>query len=145
MHVGSRSTFLSFLLQCFCINNVFLVEGSEHGSGYQPLWSNSFGVPFVNATYDYVYTTLAPYRPDMRLTVHRIIGGGTAGLAVAWKLALSGKYTVAVVEAGGFYEQDNGNGSVIPGLAPLQHLGWNSNHPAPLLIDWGFVTEPQKV
>ncbi|KAK4504634.1 hypothetical protein PRZ48_002595 [Zasmidium cellare] len=116
-----------FLLQCCCLDNFLLAEANENGSGYQPLWSNSFGVPFVNATYDYV-----------------IVGGGTAGLAVAWKLALSGKYDVAVVEAGGFYEQDNGNGSVIPGLAPLQGLGWDSNHPAPLLIDWGFVTEPQK-
>ncbi|KAF2160947.1 GMC oxidoreductase [Zasmidium cellare ATCC 36951] len=128
MQPASQITAVAFfLVQYFLTNKFLLAEANEHASGYQPLWSNSFGVPFVNATYDYV-----------------IIGGGTAGLAVAWKLALSGKYEVAVVEAGGFYEQDNGNGSVIPGLAPLQHLGWNSNHPAPLLIDWGFVTEPQK-
>ncbi|KAL8652680.1 MAG: hypothetical protein Q9226_004164 [Calogaya cf. arnoldii] len=49
---------------------------------------------------------------------------------------------VAVVEAGGFYEIDNGNGSVIPALAPLQHVGSLPNDTQPL-IDWGFVTVPQ--
>ncbi|CAK1357681.1 unnamed protein product [Cercospora beticola] len=86
---------------------------------------NSFGVPFVNATYDYV-----------------VIGGGTAGLAVAWKLATGSSASVAVVEAGSFYQLDNGNGSVIPALTPHQHIGWDPDDVAPL-IDWDYVTEPQ--
>lgn len=39
---------------------------------------------------------------------------GTAGLTMAYRLAENGTYSVAVVEAGGFYEQDNGNTSVVP-------------------------------
>lgn len=57
------------------------------------LYSNSFGVPGINATYDYV-----------------VIGGGTAGLTIAARLAEDPDVSVAVVEAGGFYQQDNGNG-----------------------------------
>ncbi|KAI4258501.1 MAG: hypothetical protein L6R42_005058 [Xanthoria sp. 1 TBL-2021] len=67
---------------------------------------------------------------------------GTAGLAIAGRLAANPAITVAVVEAGGFYEIDNGNGSVIPALAPLQHVGSLPNDTQPL-IDWGFVTVPQ--
>ena len=37
-----------------------------------------------------------------------IVGGGTAGLVVAMRLAENGSNTVAVIEAGGFYDQDNG-------------------------------------
>lgn len=58
-----------------------------------PLYSNSFGVPGVNATYDYI-----------------VIGGGTAGLTIAARLAEDSDVSVAVIEAGGFYQQDNGNG-----------------------------------
>lgn len=43
-----------------------------------------------------------------------VVGGGTAGLAVAYRLAEDGKYTVAVVEAGGFYQLESGNQSVVP-------------------------------
>lgn len=57
------------------------------------LFSNSFGVPGVNATYDYV-----------------VIGGGTAGLTIAARLAEDANLSVAVVEAGGFYQMENGNG-----------------------------------
>ncbi|KAL8752005.1 MAG: hypothetical protein Q9184_005876, partial [Pyrenodesmia sp. 2 TL-2023] len=71
-----------------------------------------------------------------------VVGGGTAGLAIASRLAANAKTSVAVVEAGGFYELDNGNGSVIPALAPLQHVGSLPNDTQPL-IDWGFVTVPQ--
>lgn len=72
------------------------------------------------------------------------MGGGTAGLAIARRLAADPNISVAVVEAGGFYELDNGNGSVVPALAPLQHVGTLPNDTQPL-IDWGFVTVPQAV
>lgn len=55
-----------------------------------------FGVP-GNATFDYV-----------------VVGGGTAGLAVAYRLAESGQHSVAMIEAGGFYQLENGNQSVVP-------------------------------
>lgn len=66
-----------------------------------PLYSNSFGVPGVNATYDYV-----------------VIGGGTAGLTIAARLAEDSDLSVAVIEAGGFYQQDNGNGRYVIHNAP---------------------------
>ena len=87
---------------------------------------SSFGLPGANATYDYV-----------------IVGGGTAGLTIATRLAENRSLSVAVVEAGGFYEIDNGNLSVVPGYA-----GWFAgSDPKDFqpLIDWGFSTVPQAV
>lgn len=86
---------------------------------------SSFGVPGP-ASYDYV-----------------VIGGGTAGLTVATRLAQDGRYSVAVIEAGTFYELSNGNRSVIPGY------DFYSVERAPVaggvnpLIDWNFTTTPQ--
>ncbi|KAI4191856.1 MAG: hypothetical protein LQ348_003397 [Seirophora lacunosa] len=56
------------------------------------LLGSHFGVPGILATYDYV-----------------IVGGGTAGLTLARRLVANTSVTVAVIEAGGFYETDNGN------------------------------------
>ncbi|THZ99379.1 GMC oxidoreductase [Aureobasidium pullulans] len=89
------------------------------------LYSNSFGVPGLNATYDYV-----------------VVGGGTAGLTIAARLAEDPNISVAVIEAGGFYQQENGNGSVIPGLCTTQFTGSDPDDTQPL-IDWGFTTTPQ--
>jgi len=61
---------------------------------------SSFGVAGENAAYDYV-----------------VVGGGTAGLTVATRLAQDGRYTIAVLEAGGFSDIDNGNHSSVPGYA----------------------------
>lgn len=91
-----------------------------------PLQSSSFGVPGANATFDYV-----------------IVGGGTAGLTIAARLAEDPSITVAVVEAGGFYEIDNGNLSVVPADA-TQFVGWDPEDFQPL-VDWGFSTTPQPV
>lgn len=84
---------------------------------------DGFGIP-GNATYDYV-----------------IVGGGTAGLAVAMRLAEDGSNTVAVIEAGGFYQIEAGNQSVVPNYNP-QFASLQSPDAQPL-IDWGFVTTPQ--
>ncbi|KAK5947381.1 hypothetical protein PMZ80_001531 [Knufia obscura] len=91
-----------------------------------PTWGNNFGVWGQNASYDYI-----------------IIGGGTAGLALATRLAENTSLTVAVIEAGGFYEEDNGNTSTVPGLS----LAYTS--PATTLthafpsVDWAIETTPQ--
>lgn len=91
-----------------------------------PIWGNNFGIWGQNASYDYV-----------------IVGGGTAGLALATRLAENTSLTVAVIEAGGFYEEDNGNISVVPGLS----LAYTS--PTTLLthafpsVDWAIETTPQ--
>ena len=88
--------------------------------------STSFGVSGVDATYDYI-----------------IVGGGTAGLAVASRLSENPNITVAVIEAGGFYEADDGNVSVVPGYCTV-YAGTAPNDTNPL-VDWGFVTTPQTV
>lgn len=71
-----------------------------------------------------------------------VIGGGTAGLAIATRLAQHA--SVAVIEAGGLYEQDNGNQSVIPyyGLV-MPVLGTTDDYPRQPLIDWDLLSTPQ--
>ena len=91
-----------------------------------PSFGNNFGIPGRNATFDYV-----------------IVGGGTAGLALAARLAENTSITVAVIEAGGFYEIDNGNTSVAP------NLGLAYDFPGLILtdayptVDWGLTTTNQ--
>lgn len=90
------------------------------------LLGSSFGIPGVNSTFDYV-----------------IVGGGTAGLAIATRLVEQNAGSVAVVEAGTFYELSNGNASQVPGpgvnYAGKSPLDWQP------LIDWGYMTTPQPV
>lgn len=122
----------------FCLATLALLRTSL---AFDPL-GNSYGVAGVNASYDYV-----------------VVGGGTAGLAIAARLAEDENVSVAVVEAGGYYQMDNGNGryvplsystaqdrtngySVIPGLATTQFVGASPEDTQPL-IDWGFVSTPQ--
>ncbi|KAK1580092.1 oxidoreductase [Colletotrichum navitas] len=63
------------------------------------IFGNSFGMPGTNATYDYV-----------------VVGGGTAGNALAARLALDpANYPVALIEAGTFYEIVTSNRTQIPG------------------------------
>lgn len=92
----------------------------------QTVAGNNFGIPGQNATYDYV-----------------VVGGGTGGLAVAYRLAEDGTKTVAVIEAGGFYEVENGNTSVVPAYnQQYNYITPDSQWDAPL-VDWGFLTTPQ--
>lgn len=86
----------------------------------------AFGAPGTNATFDYV-----------------IVGGGTAGLTVATRLASDPAISVAVIEAGGFYEIDNGNRSIVPGYANF-YTGSDPKNYQPL-VDWAFTTVAQPV
>ncbi|KAL1654509.1 hypothetical protein SLS61_003113 [Didymella pomorum] len=87
--------------------------------------SRVLNVTVANATYDYV-----------------VIGGGTAGLAIASRL--SAYASVGVIEAGGLYEQDNGNQSVVPyyGLV-MPVLGTTEDYPKNSLVDWDLLSTPQ--
>lgn len=91
----------------------------------QQLLGSHFGV-VGSATYDYV-----------------ILGGGTAGLTLARRLAADSNYTVAVVNAGDFAEFANGNYSEIPAYAS-QFGGSNPSLKNPLL-DWEQYTARQSV
>lgn len=97
--------------------------GSSHLPRNRPLGS-SFGAP-GNATYDYV-----------------VVGGGTAGLVMAARLSEDPSISVAVIEAGSFYELD-GNYSQIP----ADDILWTGKDPTDTnpVVDWGFVTTPQAV
>lgn len=73
----------------------------------------------------------------------KIVGGGTAGLTAALRLAENPDISVAVVEAGSFYEFDNGNLSQVPAYATY----YSSDSPNDIqpAVDWGIVTDPQPV
>lgn len=84
----------------------------------------SFGIPGRDATYDYV-----------------IVGGGLAGSVVASRITEHSNASVALIEAGSFYELTNGNWSQIPYWSE-QWVGAGADDWQPL-IDWGLFTEPQ--
>lgn len=92
----------------------------------QNLIGSRFGVPFFNASFDYI-----------------VVGGGTAGLTLATRLAQNASKTVAVIEAGGFTEFDNGNHTAIPADSGY----WIGTAPAGRnpLIDWEIYTEAMPV
>lgn len=95
---------------------------SDSGRTNRP---NSYGRPSTDATYDYV-----------------IVGGGTAGLTIAARLTQNSSLSVAVIEAGGYYEATVGNISTVPAYAAF-NVGTDPSDTN--AIDWGFVTEPQPV
>jgi choline dehydrogenase len=116
-----------------CLSAIVLVESAlatslePHVLTYDntgPLLGTSFGTPGTNATFDYI-----------------IVGGGNASLTLASRLAENQTVSVAVIEAGGFYEIDNGNYSIVPGYASY-YTGSDPIDYQPL-IDWGFSTQPQ--
>ncbi|KXT16117.1 hypothetical protein AC579_5095 [Pseudocercospora musae] len=70
-----------------------------------------------------------------------IVGGGTAGLALANRLSADGSQRVAVIEAGSLYEVTN----PVLSSTPAGDVFWAGSDPADTnpLVDWNFVTEPQ--
>ncbi|KAI9785088.1 MAG: hypothetical protein M1816_000499, partial [Peltula sp. TS41687] len=89
----------------------------------QRLPDSSLGAP-GNQSFDYV-----------------VVGGGTAGLTIAARLAEDPSTSVAVIEAGGFYENvENSRLSI-----PANDVSWIGKDPTDTnpLVDWGFVTTPQ--
>lgn len=93
---------------------------AQYDSNAQLTQGYTFGTSGRNATFDYV-----------------IVGGGTAGLTMATRLAKNPSLSIAVIEAGGFYEQEDGNLSVVPAYE-VASLGAT-------IVDWNFLTTPQAV
>ncbi|GAB1317987.1 Glucose-methanol-choline oxidoreductase N-terminal domain-containing protein [Madurella fahalii] len=95
------------------------------GARRKRLPSSAYATPGLNATFDYL-----------------VVGGGTTGLAMASRLAEHA--SVAVVEAGGFFEVDNGNKSVVPFYAFTQgFLSVSAEYSRNPLMDWDLLTVPQ--
>ncbi len=86
-------------------------------------FSFSSARPVGNSTFDYV-----------------IVGGGSAGLVLANRL--SARFTVAVIEAGGYYQIVNNGTAQFPGLNWLG-VTMDPGDGDILDTDWHFVTQPQ--
>ncbi|KAL8801769.1 MAG: hypothetical protein Q9182_004241 [Xanthomendoza sp. 2 TL-2023] len=116
--VAARGLFLASL--------VIAIDAAAHQPHHLP-FARPFGWPSRDKddSFDYI-----------------VVGGGTAGLTLATRLAQGCTFSVAVIEAGGFYEQDNGNYSIIPGYCTF-FSGTDPDDVNPL-VDWGFVTQPLK-
>lgn len=97
---------------------------SASGISTQGLLGSHFGVPALAGSFDYV-----------------VVGGGTGGLTVARRLAKD--FSVAVIEAGDFFEFSNGNLSEVPAFATY----FTGNNPVikNANLDWYMYTEPQPV
>ncbi|EKG13217.1 Glucose-methanol-choline oxidoreductase [Macrophomina phaseolina MS6] len=120
---------LALALSLIHILTTATAEPVRQYSAPHKLTGTSFGIPGINAIYDYV-----------------VIGAGIAGSVVSARLAEDSSVSVAVVEAGGFYEFANGNLSQIPFYSG-KFVGddggnWGERNSQPL-VDWGVVTEPE--
>lgn len=115
----------SILARCLPVLSLCASVLNEGISAYGLLGSH-FGVPGLPGSFDYI-----------------IAGGGTAGLALARRLAANVSVSVAVIEAGDFYEFSNGNLSKVPAYAAY-FVGSNPVLKNPLL-DWYQYTERQDV
>ena len=70
--------------------------------------------------------------------------GTPAEDGIASRLAENASLSVAIIEAGGFYEVDNGNYSVLPGLSfASPFFAATETFPQQPLVDWGLVSTPQ--
>ena len=65
-------------------------------------------------------------------------------MTIATRLA-EAQNSVAVIEAGSFYELDNGNLSQIPSDDAMYASPVPEQTSIQPLVDWGFITEPQSV
>ena len=128
MPASVASILQTFLLLPFLCSSVFAFQNLltyAYGES-RSLLGSQIGLPGTNATFDYV-----------------VVRGGTGGLAIATRLAQDHGVSVAVIEAGGFYEIDNGNLSMVPGYANY-YTGADPDNYQPL-VDWGFSTVPLAV
>ncbi|KAH8647721.1 hypothetical protein BX600DRAFT_555193 [Xylariales sp. PMI_506] len=112
---------------CLCLSTVpagVRSQALDPTRGPRDLGS-SFGVPNQDATYDYV-----------------IIGGGTAGNAIASLLAKNADVSVAIIEAGSFTWEDIGNQTQVPAYCWRFEEFSNLSKTNPS-VDFDLDTEPQ--
>lgn len=89
-------------------------------SGVGAAYLTQRGGPLTDATFDYV-----------------VVGGGTGGNVVATRLAQK-SFKVALVEAGGHYEEQS-----LAAIPAADVLPCGSDPDTKSAVDWGFVTEGQ--
>lgn len=119
----SSAANLIFIVYSLCFNEAVVAAAStDERLQAQGLLGSHFGQVDIPASFDYI-----------------VVGGGTAGLTIARRLAENN--SVAVIEAGSFYELDNGNLTEIPADASY-YLGKDPSIQNPL-IDWRQKTTPQ--
>lgn len=70
-----------------------------------------------------------------------IVGGGTAGLTLAARLTEDNFASVAVIEAGTYYQMSNTFASAVP-AGDILFIGTSPTDVNPN-VDWSFVTVPQ--
>ena len=70
-----------------------------------------------------------------------VVGGGTAGLVMASRLSEDSSVSVAVIEAGTFYQITDPVFASTPG-GDVLFAGGSPTDIDPL-VDWGFLTTPQ--
>ncbi|MCJ1435579.1 hypothetical protein MMC27_004953 [Xylographa pallens] len=126
--------FLSSVAWTLCVRSVVSTSSPQERSlpttlfqdilAASGLLGSHFGIPGFPASYDYI-----------------VVGGGTAGITLATRLAQGSSATVALIEAGGFYEEDNANLTQIP----ADVVYWLEAEPVVRnpLIDWYQFTTPQ--
>ena len=119
-----------------------LLNQAQAGGTQRPV-GTSFGVPGSSSKFDYVVSLF--FSLFCCYLTKKIIGGGTAGLTVAERLSEDPSISVAVIEAGGFYELDNGNVSQIPAFYAKNFNQTAAPETIQPLIDWGYIIEPQVV
>ncbi|KAK8102455.1 choline dehydrogenase [Apiospora sp. TS-2023a] len=100
------------------------IGAAVDAEGVTHLYGNSFGHPGYNETYDYV-----------------VVGGGNAGSVIAARLALKG-HSVAVLEAGSFYEITDGNRTQVPGYNYVNTYSQPTGF-GPIPTRWSLYTVPQ--
>lgn len=81
---------------------------------------------------------------EIKADTDKVIGGGNAGNTIAARLALAGE-SVAVLEAGGFYETLNGNRTQVPGYNWQAVPSVFSGGMFTSLVGYDLVSTPQPV
>lgn len=110
------NTFVTLVSLLFVAQNGY----AQQDVNFLDSLSSNFGIA-GNTEFDYV-----------------IVGAGTSGSTIAARLAEDPDVKVAVVEAGGFYQIENGNRSVVPGYSVFNFEIFS----APV-TDWGILSTPQ--